>query len=48
MPQVSDHSCSECTKPHKRDPEESEEEAENAMPVNMVVMDGIVMGPVVS
>jgi len=48
MPQVSDHSCSECTKPHKRGPEESEEEAENAMPVNMVVMDGIVMGPVVS
>jgi len=38
MPQVSDHSCSEYTKPHKHGPEESEEEAENAMPVNMIVM----------
>jgi len=44
MPQVSKHSCSECTKPYKPLPGQSAEEAENAMPVNMVVMDGIVMG----
>jgi len=48
MPLASDHSCSDCTKPYKPGPEENEEEIEDAMPVNMIVMDGIVMGPVVS
>jgi len=42
MPLASDHSCSDCTKPYKPGPEENEEEIEDAMPVNMIVMDGIV------
>jgi len=48
MPLASDHSCSDCTKSYKPGPEENEEEIEDAMPVNMIVMDSIVMGPVVS
>jgi len=46
---VQDHSCSscsECTKPYK--PLAGEPEIEDASPVKMVVMDGIVMGPVVA
>jgi len=46
MPLVQDHSCSECTKPYK--PLADEPEIEDASPVKMVVMDGIVMGPVVA
>ena len=47
MPLVEDHSCSECTKPYKPRPGEIPEDVEDAAPVKMIVMDGIVMGPVV-
>jgi len=46
MPLVQDHSCSECTKPYK--PLAGKPEIEDASSVKMVVMDGIVMGPVVT
>ena len=48
MPLAKDHSCSECTKPYKPLPGEDKEIAKDAMPVKMIVMDGIVMGPVVT
>ena len=47
MSLVEDHSCSECTKPYKPGPNEDPAIAEDALPVKLVVMDGIVMGPVV-
>jgi len=43
-----DHHCSECTKPYKPWATEDPAIAENAAPVKMAVMDGIVIGPVVS
>jgi len=48
MPLASDHTCSDCTKPYKAGPDENEEDVQDILPVNMIVMDGIVMGPVVS
>ena len=48
MPMTDDHHCSECTKPYKPRATEDPAIAENAAPVKMAVMDGIVIGPVVS
>lgn len=48
MPLASDHTCSDCTKPYKAGPDENEEDVQDILPVNMVVIDGIVMGSVVS
>ena len=48
MPMTEDHHCSECTKPYKPRANEDPAIAENAAPVQMAVMDGIVIGPVVS
>lgn len=48
MPMTEDHHCSECTKPYKPRATEDPAIAENAAPVKMAVMDGIVIGPVVS
>ena len=47
MPLVEGHSCDECTKPYKPGIDEDPILAEQAAPVKLVVMDGIVMGPVV-
>ena len=48
MPIIDDHHCSECTKLYKPWATEDPAIAENAAPVKMAVMDGIVIGPVVS
>jgi len=48
MPMTDDHYCSECTKPYKPWATEDPAIAKNTAPVKMVVMDGIVIGPVVS
>jgi len=48
LPLARDHSCSECTKPYKAPIGVDKAVEATAAPVNMIVMDGIVMGPVVS
>ena len=47
MPLAGDHSCSECTKPYKPTSNQDPKEVEDAEPVKIIVMDGIVMGPLV-
>ncbi|KAF9470336.1 hypothetical protein BDN70DRAFT_902190, partial [Pholiota conissans] len=44
MPLAKEHSCSECTKPRKPQPDQPN--IVNAEPCKMVVIDGAVMGPV--
>ena len=48
MPLASDHTCSDCTKPYEAGPDENEEDVQDILPINMVVIDGIIIGPVVS
>ena len=45
IPLAQKHECSECTQPFK--PCQGQDAPENALPVKMIVMDGIVMGPTV-
>ncbi|KAJ3494541.1 hypothetical protein NLJ89_g10785 [Agrocybe chaxingu] len=45
LPLAGDHTCSQCTQPYVPQPGEDLDEDDEQLPVNMIVVDGIVVGP---